>query len=52
MKNRQEKNTRQLQLSDATKEKLFVCQNILYVKYKPRRTFLQWLLGGVKHVSR
>lgn len=52
MKNIYEKSTKQLPLSDATKEKLFVCQNILYIKYRPRRAFLQWLLGGIKHVSR
>lgn len=52
MKNMYEKSTKQLPLSDATKEKLFVCQNILYIKYRPTQTFLQRLLGGMKHVSR
>lgn len=52
MQNRHEKSTRQIGLSDATKKKLFISQNILYIKYRPRRAFLQWLLGGIKHVSR
>ncbi|MFT8385098.1 MAG: hypothetical protein ABF723_02090 [Lentilactobacillus hilgardii] len=52
MKNMYEKSTKQLPLSDATKKKLFVSQRFLYIKYRPRRTFLQWLLGGMKHVSR
>lgn len=52
MKNMYKKSTGQVGLSDATKEKLFVCQNILYIKYRPTQTFLQRLLGGMKHVSR
>lgn len=52
MKNMYKKNTGQVTLSDATKEELFVCQNILYIKYRPTQTFLQRLLGGMKHVSR
>lgn len=52
MQNRYEKSTKQLPLSDATKEKLFANQNILYIKYRPTQTFLQRLLGGIKHVSR
>ncbi|MCI2020632.1 MAG: hypothetical protein LKJ60_13670 [Lentilactobacillus buchneri] len=52
MKNMYKKSIGQMELSDATKEKLFVCQNILYIKYRPTQTFLQRLLGGMKHVSR
>lgn len=47
-----EKSTRQVELSDATKKKLFISQNILYIKYRPRRTFLQRLLGGLRHELR
>ena len=52
MKKVQRKSVEQTQLSNATKAKLFANQNILYIKYRPTQTFLQRLLGGMKHVSR
>lgn len=49
MKNMYEKSTKQLPLSDATKEKLFANQNILYTKYKPRRSWTQRIMGVLGH---
>ncbi|MBV0931358.1 hypothetical protein KTE19_11740 [Lentilactobacillus sp. IMAU92037] len=44
-----EKSTQQRPLSDATKEKLFRFQNILYIKYRPRRSWTQRIMGVLGH---
>lgn len=41
-----EKSAEQVQLSNATKAKLFAYQNILYIKYRAKRSWLQRLLRG------
>ncbi len=43
------KSTRHVGLSGATKERLFILQNILFIEYRPTRTFLQRFLGGIKN---
>lgn len=41
-----ERSTQQRPLSDATKKKLFDCQDILYIKYRAKQNWLQRLLRG------
>lgn len=47
MKNEQKKSAEQWQLSNATKKRLFVCQNILYIKYRPQRSWMQRIMEGL-----
>lgn len=49
---KQTKSVEQVRLSNATRNELFALQEQLYIKYSPKQTFLQRLLGGMKHVSR
>jgi hypothetical protein len=49
MKNEQKKSAEQVQLSNATQARLFANQNILYIKYKPRRSWVQRIMGVLGH---
>ncbi|WP_260164868.1 hypothetical protein [Lentilactobacillus buchneri] len=41
------KSAEQRQLSNATQAKLFANQNILYIKYKPRQSWVQRIMEGL-----
>ena len=49
MKKVQKKSAEQVQLSNATQARLFANQNILYIKYKPRRSWVQRIMGVLGH---
>ncbi|MDV3519248.1 hypothetical protein [Lentilactobacillus otakiensis] len=47
MKNEQKKSAEQRQLSNATQARLFANQNILYIKYKPRQSWVQRIMEAL-----